>query len=69
MKNKDTDQLALRDELILGLQRENAAQAKVIRIQSEMIRTMQQYCDERQKVLEEFTDIDPDKGEIREWKI
>lgn len=46
MKNKDTDQLALRDELILGLQRENAAQAKVIRIQSEMIRTMQQYCDE-----------------------
>lgn len=69
MKNKDTDQLALCDELILGLQRENAAQAKVIRIQSEMIRTMQQYCDEFQKVLEEFTDIDPDKGEVREWKI
>lgn len=60
MKNKDTDQLALRDELILGLQRENAAQAKVIKIQSEMIHTMQQYCDELQKVLEEFTDIDPD---------
>lgn len=69
MKNKDTDQLALCDELILGLQRENAAQAKVIRIQSEMIRTMQQYCDELQKVLEEFTGIDPDKGEVREWKI
>ena len=60
MKNKNTDQLVLRDELILGLQRENTAQAKVIKIQSEMIRTMQQYCDEFQKVLEEFTDIDPD---------
>lgn len=41
MKNKDTDQLAFRDKLILGLQRENAAQAKVIKIQSEMIHTMQ----------------------------
>ena len=60
MKNKNTDQLVLRDELILGLQRENTAQAKVIKIQSEMIRTMQQYCDELQQVLEEFTDIDPD---------
>ena len=29
MKNKDTDQLALRHELILGLQRENAAQVNV----------------------------------------
>ncbi len=60
MEKKDIDQLAIRDELILGLQRENAAQAKVIKLQTEMIHTMQQYCDELQKVLDDFTNIDPD---------
>ncbi len=60
MKNKGTDQLAIRDELILGLQRENAAQAKVIKIQAEMIHTMQQYCDELQKVLDDLTNVDLD---------
>lgn len=40
MEKKDIDQLAIRDELILGLQRENAAQAKVIKLQAEMIHTM-----------------------------
>lgn len=60
MEKKDIDQLAIRDELILGLQRENAAQAKVIRLQADMIHTMQQYCDELQKVLDDFTNIDQD---------
>lgn len=60
MEKKDIDQLAIRDELILGLQRENVAQAKVIKLQTEMIHTMQQYCDELQKVLDDFTNIDPD---------
>lgn len=60
MENKDTDQLAIRDELILGLQRENAAQAKVIKLQAELIHTMQQYCDELQKVLDGLTNIDLD---------
>lgn len=59
MEKKDIDQFAIRDELILGLQRENAAQAKVIKLQAEMIHTMQQYCDELQKVLDDFTNIDP----------
>ena len=60
MDYKDTDRLAACNELILGLQRENAAQAEVIKIQAEMIRTTQQYCDELQKVLEELTNVNSD---------
>ena len=48
----------IRDELILGLQRENKAQARMIKIQAAMIKTLQQCYDEIQDVLAEFTELE-----------
>jgi len=58
MAASDDKKPDIRDELILGLQRENKAQARMIKIQAEMIKTLQQCYDEIQDVLAEFTELD-----------
>lgn len=58
MNPSDDKKLDVRDELILGLQRENKAQARMIKIQAEMIKTLQQCYDEIQDVLAEFTELE-----------
>ncbi len=58
MNPSDDKKPDVRDELILGLQRENKAQARMIKIQAEMIKTLQQCYDEIQDVLAEFTELE-----------
>lgn len=57
MQNKNEDPTDVRDELIRGLQRENAAQAKIIKIQEKLIKTTQEGYEELQEILKELTEI------------
>lgn len=57
MEKSKKEELDVRDELIQGLQRENAAQAKIIKVQEKLIKTTQEGYEELQQILKELTEI------------